>query len=329
MRRREFITLLGGTVVAWPAGVRAQQPDVVRRIGVLMAAAESDLEARARVAAFRRGLREMGWTESHNIRIEFRWAVDDTNLMQRYAAELVGVAPDVIVGNAPQVLAAVQRETRSIPIVFVHADPVGGGFVASLAKPGGNTTGFTSFEDTISAKWLELIKEVAPQVVRVAILRNPAKNSASEFLKGAIEAAAPSLGCQLTPVAARDVAEIERAFDGFARESIGGLIVMPDPITLVHRDRIVALAAERQLPAVYPYRYFATSGGLVSYGPHSADTWRRAAVYVDRILKGTKPTDLPVQNPTKFELVLNLNAAKALGIEPPLSLLMRVDEVIE
>jgi ABC-type uncharacterized transport system substrate-binding protein len=221
-------------------------------------------------------------------------------------------------------------ETRPIPIVFVQVtDPVSGGFVASLSKPGGNTTGFTSFEQTISAKWLELIREVVPQLTRVAIMRNPAKTSASEFLKDAMEAAAPSLELQLTPVSVRDLAEIERAFDALARPSIEGLIVMPDPITLVNRERIVALAAERQLPAVYPYRYFVTAGGLVSYGHSTADSWRRAAIYVDRILKGTKPSELPIQNPTKFEIVLNLKTAKALGIEPPLSLLMRIDEVIE
>jgi putative ABC transport system substrate-binding protein len=328
MRRREFITLVG-CAASWPLTAYAQQA-AMRRIGALMAIAENDPEARARVAAFRQGLRELGWTEDHNIRIEFRWAGDDANLMQRYAAELVAMAPDVIIALAPQGLAAVQRETQSIPIVFVQvADPVGGGFVASLAKPGGNITGFTSFEDTISAKWLELIKEVAPQLARVAILRNPAKTSASEFLKDAMDKAAPALGLQLRPFGARNLAEVERAFDTFARESIDGLIVMPDPVTLVHREQIVALVARRRLPAVYPYRYHAVVGGLVSYGPSSADSWRRAAVYVDRIFKGAKPAELPIQNPTKFEIVLNLKTAKALGIEPPLSLLMRIDEVIE
>jgi putative ABC transport system substrate-binding protein len=326
-KRREFISLLGG-VALWPLAARAQQAE--RRIGLLMGIAENDPEGHARIAAFRQGLRELGWTEGYTIRIDFRWAADDANLMQRYAAELVGMAPDVIVALAAPGLAALQRETRSIPIVFVQVtDPVGGGFVASLSKPGGNTTGFTSFEQTISAKWLELIKEVAPQLTRVAIMRNPAKTSASEFLKDAMEAAAPSLGLQLTPVSVRDLAEIERAFDALARLSIGGLIVMPDPITLVNRERIVGLAAEHQLPAVYPYRYFVTVGGLVSYGHNTVDSWRRAPIYVDRILKGTKPSELPIQNPTKFEIVLNLKTAKALGIEPPLSLLMRIDEVIE
>jgi putative tryptophan/tyrosine transport system substrate-binding protein len=230
MKRREFIMLLGGTAAAWPVAARAQQ---AARIGALMAVAENDSEARARVAAFRQGLRELGWREGQNISIEFRWTADNVDLMQRYAAELVGLAPDLIVALSPPALAALQRETRSIPIIFVQVgDPVGGGFVASLSKPGGNTTGFASFENTISAKWLELIKEVAPQVTRVGIIRNPAKSSASEFLKDAMEAAAPSLGLQLTAVAAPDMAEIEHAFDALSRASVGGLIVMPDPITL-------------------------------------------------------------------------------------------------
>jgi putative ABC transport system substrate-binding protein len=327
MRRREFITLLGGAA-AWPVAARAQQRE--GRIGVLMPAVENDEESRARIAALRQGLHERGWTEGRNIRIDIRWALDDSDLLRRYAAELVAMAPDVIVALSPQGLAAVQRETISIPTVFVQvADPVGGGFVASLAKPGGNITGFTSFEDTISAKWLELIKEVAPKVVRVAILRNPSTTSASEFLKSAMDKAAPSLGLALTPLGVHDIAEIERAFEASERQSMDGLIVMPDPLTLVHRERIVALAVKRRLSAVYPYRYFATVGGLVSYGPSSADSWRRAASYVDRILKGEKPADLPVQNPTKYELVINLKTAKALSVEVPATLLARANEVIE
>ncbi len=330
MRRREFIILLGGgATVAWPFVARAQQPGE-RRIGALMSIAENDPEARVRVAAFRQGLRELGWTEGRNVHIEFRWAADDANLMRTYAAELVALAPGVIVAHSPLPLALLQQATRSLPIVFVQvADPVGGGFVASLAQPGGNTTGFTSFEDTISAKWLELLKEVTPQAARVAIIRNPAKRSSSQFLIGAIEALAPSLGFQLTVVGVRDVAEIDQAFAALALASIGGLIVMPDPITLAHRDPILRLAAEHKLPTVYPYRYFVEAGGLLSYGPNAADTWRRAAIYVDRILKGSKPADLPVQNPTKFELAVNLKTAKALGIELPVSLLMRIDEVVE
>ena len=329
LKRREFMTLLGGAAAAWPLVARAQQPGE-RRIGVLMALAENDPEARTRVSAFRQGLREIGWTEGHNARIDFRWAADDTNLMRTYAAELVALAPDIIVAHAPPPLAAVQQQTRSLPIVFVQvADPVGGGFVASLARPGGNTTGFTSFEDTISAKWLELLREVLPQATRVGIIRNPATGTASQMLMGAIDALASSLGVQLTVVDVRGIAEIDRAFDMLSRASIGGLIVMPDPITLVHRDRFIELAAEHKVPTVYPYRYFVAGGGLLSYGHNPADMWRRAAFYVDRILKGSKPADLPVQNPTKFEVVVNLSTAKRLGIELPLSLLMRIDEVIE
>jgi putative tryptophan/tyrosine transport system substrate-binding protein len=329
MKRREFIALVGGTAVTWTLGARAQQPGE-RRIGVLMGMVENDPEARTRVAAFRQGLREIGWTEGHNVRIEFRWAGDDTNLMRTYAAELVGLTPDIIVAHAPPPLAAVQQQTRSLPIVFVQvADPVGGGFVASLSQPGGNTTGFASFEDTISAKWLELLKEIVPQTTRVAIFRYPSRTSSSYFLTGAIETLASSSGVQLTVIDVRDVAEIGRGFDTLSRTSINGLIVLPDPVTLVHHHRIVELAAEHKLPTVYPYRYFAAAGGLLSYGPNPADMWRRAAFYVDRILKGSKPADLPVQNPTKFELVVNLKTAKSLGIELPMSLLMRIDEVIE
>jgi putative ABC transport system substrate-binding protein len=329
LNRRDFITLISGGATTWPLAARAQHTGE-RRIGVLAAIAENDPEARARVAAFRQGLREVGWMEGRNVHIEFRWAADDSNLVRAYAAELVRLAPDVIVTHAPLTLAAVQQETRSLPIVFLQVpDPVEGGFVASLAQPGGNTTGFTSFENTISAKWLELLKEVVPSSSRVAIIRNPAKSSGSQFLMGAIEAAAPSLGLQFSPIDVRDLTEIERAFDTLVRNSVSGLILMPDPITLLHRDRIIELAAKHKLPAVYSYRFLAALGGLISYGSNVPDMWRRAAFYVDRILKGTKPADLPIQNPTKYELVVNLKTAKALGIELPLSLLMRIDEVIE
>ena len=264
MRRRQFISLLGGAAV-WPIAAVAQQGG--RRIGVLMPIAETDPEARVRVEAFRRGLGELGWKEGRNVHIEFRWAADNVRLMRTHAAELVRLAPDVIVALSPPGLAAVQQETGSLPIVFVQVpDPVGGGFVANLAQPGGNTTGFSSFEETISAKWLELLKEFVPQISRVAILRNPAPRSSSQFLMGAIEARAPWLGIQSTMINVRDLAEIERAFKGLARNSIGGLVVMPDPITLVHRERIVALVAEQRLPTVYPFRYFANVGGLVRTG---------------------------------------------------------------
>ena len=329
MKRREFISLLGGAAAAWPLAARAQQRGE-RQIGVLMGMVENDPEARLRIAAFRQGLREAGWTEGRNIHIEFRWAADEPNRARAYAAELVASAPDVIVVHAPHTLAAVQQQTRTLPILFVQVpDPVGQGFIASLAQPGGNTTGFASFEDSISAKWLELLKELVPLAQRVGIIRVPGTASSSQSLMGAIEAVASSLKVQLSAAEVRDLAEIDSAFDMLSRASIGGLVVMPDPTTLAHRDRIIELAAERKIPAVYPYRYFAADGGLLSYGPIITDIWRRTAYYVDRILKGSKPADLPVQNPTKFELVVNLRTAKALGIELPLSLLMRIDEVIE
>jgi ABC-type uncharacterized transport system substrate-binding protein len=327
LKRRDFITLVSGMAAAWPLGAHAQQSGE-RRIGVLMAMVENDPEALTRVAAFRRGLREIGWAEGHNVRIEFRWAAYDANLMRRYAAELVGLAPDIIVAHAPPQLAAVQQQTRTLPIVFVQVpDPVGQGFIASLAQPGGNTIGFVSFEDSISAKWLELLKELAPNAKRVGIVRAPA--SSSQSLTRAIETLAASIKVQLDAVEVRDLAEIDAGFDTLSRASIEGVIIMPDPVTFIHRDRIIELAAKRKVPAVYPYHYFAVAGGLLSYGPNPADMWRRAAFYVDRILKGSKPADLPVQNPTKFELVVNLKTAKSLGIELPMSLLMRIDEVIE
>jgi putative tryptophan/tyrosine transport system substrate-binding protein len=330
MRRREVITLLGGATVAWSLGALAQQAERTRLIGVLMAMVENDPEARLRVAAFRQGLREIGWTESRNIRIEFRWAGDEPKLARAYAVELVSLAPEIIVAHGANALAPVQQQTRTLPILFVQVpDPVGQGFIASLVQPGGNTTGFASFEDSISAKWLELLKELVPQVSRVGIIRVPGTASSSQSLMRAVETAASSLKLQLSTAEVRDLAEIDAAFDMLSRASIGGLIVMPDPTTLNHRDRIIELSAQRKIPAVYPYRYFAADGGLISYGPNIADIWRRAAFYVDRILKGSKPADLPVQNPTKFELVVNLKTAKALGIELPLSLLMRIDEVIE
>jgi putative tryptophan/tyrosine transport system substrate-binding protein len=327
-KRRQLITLLGGAAV-WPLLARAQQGGE-RRIGVLMGMVDNDPEARLRIAAFRQGLREIGWTEGRNLHIELRWAADQPNLARTYAAELVRAAPDVIVAHASVTVAAVQQQTRSLPIVFVQvADPVGQGFISSLAQPGGNTTGFVSFEDSISAKWLELLKELVPQARRVGIVRVPGRVSSSEFLMGAVETLASSLKVQLTSVEVRDLAEIDTAFDMLSRASIEGVIVMPDPATFIHRARIIELVAKRKLPAVYPYRYFAADGGLLSYGPNGVDIWRRTAFYVDRILKGGKPADLPVQNPTKFELVVNLKTAKALGIELPLSLLMRIDEVIE
>ena len=329
MKRRQFITLLG-SAAAWPLAARAQQPDRVRRIGMLMGIAENDPEGHDRITAFRRGLRELGWTEGSNLHLEFRWAADDPNRMLAFAEELVNLTPDLIVALSPPALGALQQATRSVPIVFVQVtDPVGGGFVASLSNPGGNMTGFVSFEDTLSAKWLELLKEIAPGLSSVIVLRNPAAPSSSEFLMRAIVAAGSSLGVRLIVVGVSDIASIERAFDSIAPASIAGLVVMPDPITLVHRERIVALAARSRLTAVYPFRYFATSGGMISYGPDPIDMWRRSASYIDRILKGAKPADLPVQQPSKFQLVINLKTAKALGIEIPPTLFARADEVIE
>jgi putative tryptophan/tyrosine transport system substrate-binding protein len=330
MKRREFITLLGGGALGWPLAARGQQTAGVKRIGVLMSVGENDLDWQPHVTAFDRRLKELGWADGRNLRIEYRWGAGNVDRMRVHAAELVGLAPDLILANSAPVLAVVQQETRAIPIVFVQvADPIAGGFVASLARPGGNITGFTSFEEMISAKWLELLKQAAPQISRVAIVRNQAATSASNYFIGAIASAAPSLGVQLTIVDVRDAAAIERAFDAFVGESIGGVIAMPDPIFSVNRERFIALAALHRLPAVYYYRYFATSGGLMSYGPDTVDLYRQAASYVDRILRGTKPADLPVQQPTKFEFVINLQTAKALGLDVPTTLLARADEVIE
>jgi putative ABC transport system substrate-binding protein len=327
MRRREFIAALG-SAAAWPIAARAQER--MRRIGVLMAIAESDPEAHSRVDALYQGLQTLGWTEGRNIRIDYRWAGPDPDRIGAFAAELVALAPDAILAHSPPVLAALQQKTRTIPVVFVQvADPITAGFVVSLAHPGGNITGFTSFEDTMSAKWLELLKAITPRITRVGIIRNPATASASAYIMPAIEAAAPSYGIQLVIADARDLAEIEHAFGTFVRESIDGFIVMPDVVFSAHRERIIALAAAHRLPAVYNYSYFATSGGLVSYGPDAVELYRRSASYIDRILKGEKPADLPIQQPTKFELVINLKTAKALGLEIPPTLLARADEVIE
>jgi putative ABC transport system substrate-binding protein len=328
MRRREFITLLGGAAAIWPLAAGAQQPDRVRRIGVLIALAESDPEAQTRAAAFRDGLQKLGWTEGHNIRIDYRWAADADHL-QTYAAELVGLTPDVILGGSSATLAALKRATGTIPIVFAQvADPVRQGFVASLARPGGNITGFATTEAAIGIKWLELLKELAPRVTRVAVIYNPANPNWAVYVRE-IEAKAPSFGVQLSAVRVHNTEEIERAVDALAREPNGGLIVVASPFTGVHRDLIIALAARHHLPAVYQFRFFAMSGGLASYGIDNIDLYRRTASYVDLILRGANPSDLPVQFPAKFELVINLKTAKALGLDPPVTLLARTDEVIE
>jgi putative tryptophan/tyrosine transport system substrate-binding protein len=332
MNRREFITLLGGAAAApsllWPLASRAQQAGM-RRIGVIINVAETDPEGQARLAALREGLEKLGWTEGHNIQIEYRRTAGDPERAKAYAAELVALNPDVIFAAPTAVVAAMQRETRTVPIVFAQiADPVGAGFVASLARPGGNMTGFALFEFTIGAKWLELLKQIAPSVVRAAVIYDMANPESFGFLP-MIEAAARSFGVQIFPAAVRDTAEIERTIDTFAREPNGGLIPLPSPLILLQRELIISLATRHRLPSVYAFRYYPSNGGLASYGVDNIDLYRRAASYVDRILKGEKPGDLPVQQPTKFQLVINLKTAKALGLEIPTDVLARADEVIE
>jgi putative ABC transport system substrate-binding protein len=330
MRRRAFILALGGAVAAWPLAARAQQrAERVRRIGVLVAIAPDDPEAQARVAAFIHELQQLGWTDGRNVRVDIRWGAGDAERIRRYAAELAALAPDVILAVGGAAVGPLLQTTRTVPIVFtLTPDPVGAGFVDSLARPGGNATGFTNFEYGIGVKWLELLKEIAPRVTRAAVLRDPAIPAGiGQF--GAIQAVAPSFGIELRPVDVRDAGEIERAVATFARSSNDGLIVTSNALALVHRNLIVTLAARHRLPTVYPFRFFVTAGGLASYGPDSIDPHRRAARYVDRILKGEKPADLPVQAPTKYELAINLKTAKALGLEVPATLLARADEVIE
>ena len=328
MRRREFITLLGGAA-AWPLAARAQQAERVRRIGVLMNFSADDAEGQARLAAFRQGLQQAGWSVGGNIRIDYRWAADDAELFRKYAAELVALAPDVILASGNPSVAALQQATRSVPIVFAPiGDAVASGFVESLARPGGNITGFSAFEYSLSGKWLELLKELSPRVSRAAIVRDLGLPQGSGLL-GAIQSVAPSLSVELSPINVGDTAAFERAVAAFARSTNGGLIVTTSPWAVAHRDLIIALAAQHHLPAVYAFRYFVTSGGLISYGPSSIDQFRRAAGYIDRFLRGEKPADLPVQTPTKYELVINLKTARALGLEIPPTVLARADEVIE
>ena len=328
MRRREFLGVVGSAAV-WPLAAQAQQAERVRRIGVLMDMALDDANSSPRTTAFLRGLQQLGWTDGRNVRIETRWAAGNADLQRRYAAELVALAPDVILATASPTVAALQAATRAVPIVFAHAaDPVGAGFVDSLSRPGGNATGFVLFEYSISAKWLELLKELAPRVTKVAVLRDPA-TAAGMGQFGAIQSVAPSFGMELRPVNARDPGEIERAITNFAAESNGGLIVTANPLAALHRGLITALAARHKLPAVYSNRSFVAASGLVSYGPDFTDQYRQAAAYVDRILKGEKPADLPVQTPTKYELVINLKTARAMGLTMPPTLLARADEVIE
>jgi putative tryptophan/tyrosine transport system substrate-binding protein len=327
VKRREFFAFVGGAAATWPVAVLAQQPERVRRIGVLMGSS-ADQEG-GDVAAFPRGLQELGWIDGRNVRIDNRWGAGSPDTIRKYATELVALAPDVILTSGTATMAALLQATRTVPIVFVNvADPVGAGFVDSMARPGGNVTGFLQFDYSLSAKWLELLKQIDPGVTRAAVLRDAALTSGiGQF--AVIQSVAPSLGVEVSVINVRDAGEIERAVMAFARSSNGGLILTSSALALVHRDLIIALAARHKLPTVYYRRYFATSGGLISYGYDIVDHYRRAAGYVDRILKGEKPADLPVQAPSKYELVINLKTAKALGIAVPPSLLARADEVIE
>jgi putative ABC transport system substrate-binding protein len=330
MRRRNFIALLGGAAVAWPLAARAQQGEGVRRIGMLIANAESDPEGQIRAAAFRQDLQKLGWTEGRNIRIDYRWGAGEPDRARAYAAELMALAPDVIVANGTLASTALQRATRSIPVVFVVViDPVGAGLVESLAHPGGNITGFATFEPEIGGKWLELLTEISPGLRRIAGILDPTFLGFATVWR-VIESIAPRFRLGVTSVVHRDPDDdIEAAVAAFAQEPGGGLIVLPTPANNISRERIISLAARHRLPAVYPFRLYATDGGLMSYGFDSFDLFRRGASYVDRILKGEKPADLPVQAPTKYELVINLKTAKALGLEVPPTLLARADEVIE
>jgi putative ABC transport system substrate-binding protein len=329
MKRREFITLLGGAAATWPVVARAQQRDRMRRIGVLMPASADDAESQTRVGAFLQGLQQLGWTIGRNVRVDTHWATSDAASIRKHAAELAAFAPDAILAFGASTVGPLLQETRTVPIVFpVVGDPVAAGFVESLARPGRNATGFMTFEYGMGAKWLELLKQIAPAVTRVGVLRDPAiPTGPAQF--GVIQAAAPSAGMEVRPVDARDAGEIERGVATLARTSNSGLIITASAASQVHRDLIITLAARHKLPAVYYERLFISVGGLISYGPDFVDQFRLAAGYVDRILKGENPADLPVQAPTKYDLVINLKTAKALGLTVPDSLLARADEVIE
>jgi putative ABC transport system substrate-binding protein len=329
IRRREFVATLGSAAVAWPLAVRAQQGARMRRIGVFMPGVADDPEYEVRIAAFLQGLGELGWIVGRNVRIDYRWGAGDVERYRVIAAELIALSPDVVLAFGYATASALQKATRSVPIVFGSVtDPVGGGLVASLARPGGNATGFVSSEFGFAGKWLELLKEVAPRVTRVAVLRNAA--IASQIaLFGSIQSVAPSFGVELRPIDTSDAGEIERAVTAFAGEPNGGLIAASGAGVILHRELIVTLAARHRLPAVYAYRGHVASGGLISYGSDQVDNFRQAASYVSRILKGEKPADLPVQAPTKYELVINLKTAKALGLDIPATVLTRADEVIE
>jgi putative ABC transport system substrate-binding protein len=329
MKRREFIALLGGAAIGWPLAARAQQGERMRRIGVLLPAAANDAEFQARMGAFQQGLQEAGWSIGRNVQLDIRWATPDAAKLRQLATELVALAPDVIFATGGSSMVALQQATRTLPVVFVQVpDPVGAGFVDSLARPGSNATGFTQFEYGVGAKFLELLKEISPGVMRAVVLRDPASpDGVGQF--AAIQAVGPSLGVELRPIGVRDPDEIERAVTTIARGPGSGLIVTASGFAILHRERIIALAARHRLVAVYPYRFFVINGGLISYGPSSIDPYRRAVGYVDRILRGEKPADMPVQAPTKYELVVNLKTSKALGLTVPNTLLATADEVIE
>jgi putative ABC transport system substrate-binding protein len=329
MRRREFIKVIAGLAAAWPLAARAQQTDHMRRLSVLMSVTEADAQGQARVAALKLGLLEHGWIEGRNLEIDYRWGGGDSGRLRAYAAELTALNPDVIFAAPSAALAAIQRATRTIPVVFAQvSDPVGAGFVASLAHPGGNITGFALFEFAVGAKWLGLLKQIAPSVSRVAVIYDPATPSATGFLP-LIEAAGRSFGVDVFAHSVRDTKEIEDAISALAAEPNGGLIAMPSPLITGKRDLIISLANKSRLPTIFAFRYYAEAGALMSYGVDNLDLYRRAASYVDRILKGEKPSELPVQEATKFQLIINLKTAKALGLDVPQSLLSTADEVIE
>jgi putative tryptophan/tyrosine transport system substrate-binding protein len=330
LKRREFITLLGGAAAAWPLAARAQQPERMRRIGLLSFYGENDAEGPRYIAKFLEPLEQLGWAHGRNVQIDYRWAGADHDRFQRYATELVGLKPDLIVGQSTPAVAALLRATRAIPIVFVNvSDPIGSGFIESLSRPGSNITGFSNFEPAMGGKWVGLLKEIAPYVTRIALMSNPATSPHASGYLPSIETAARPLGLQLIASPVHDTAEIERAIAALGRDPGGGLVMLSDGFTLAHRELIVRLADKYRVPAVYPFREFAKSGGLLSYGVNMASQFGLAAPYVDRILKGAKPGDLPVQAPTKFELIVNLKTAKALGLDVPVGVLAIADEVIE
>jgi putative ABC transport system substrate-binding protein len=326
MRRRDFITLLGGAATAWPLAASAQQPERIRRIGVLMAYAKDNPEGLVRMAAFIRELQQLGWTDGRNVKIEYRWDIGD---LKKAATELLALSPDVILANATPSVAALQQTTHTVPIVFTQvADPVSAGFVASLAKPGGNVTGFTNFEYNIAVKWLELLKEIAPKVVRVGVIREPTVTSSIGQL-AAVNSVARSFGVEVSPLGGSDARDIERTVTEFARGPNGGLIAAASPLLINNSGLVISLAAQHRLPATYPFRFFVADGGLISYGPDTVEPHRQAARYVDRILKGEKPSDLPVQAPSQYELVINLKTAKTLGLTVPHEVLSRANEILE